>query len=284
MSAVTVRVPASSANLGPGFDCLAAALGLFLELEVAPASRFELVTELAVARDRSNLAVAAFERLHPADGLRFTMRSQIPLSGGLGSSAAATLAGLLAAARIAGRGDADVLALAIEIEGHPDNAAAALLGGFVVYADGAAVRLDPPHALEAVLVVPAEPVPTRLARAALPASVPIADAVANTAHAALLVLGLARADLRLVARGLRDRLHEPHRAHLYPRSAALAAAATGLGALGATISGAGPTVLVWVERGAREEVVAALRERAEGWAEVLPARFEPGGAVVAGSY
>jgi len=279
-AAVTVRVPASSANLGPGFDCLAAALGLFLELEVAPAPRFEVRTALPVPRDRSNLAVAAFERLHPADGLRFAMRSQIPLSGGLGSSAAATVAGLLAAARLAGAHDADVLALATEIEGHPDNAAAALLGGFVVYADGAAVRLEPPHALEAVLVVPAEAVATRRAREALPATVPLADAVANTAHGALLVLGLARADLGLVARGLHDRLHEPYRAHLYPRSAALAAAATELGALGATISGAGPTVLVWVTRDTRDVVVAALRERAAGWAEVLPAAFAAGGAQV----
>jgi homoserine kinase len=276
--AVTVRVPASSANLGPGFDCFAAAVGLFLELEVSPAAGFELVTELAVPRDRSNLAVAAFERLHPADDLRFALRSEIPLSGGLGSSAAAVVAGLLAAQRLAAA-DGDVLALATALEGHPDNAAASLYGGFVIVADGAVERLTAPAALTALLVVPhGGGVPTTLARAALPASVPLADAVANTAHGALLALGLERGDLALVARGLRDRLHEPHRAHLHPRSAALAAEAPSLGALGATISGAGPTVLVWVERRARAAVGERVRERAAGWADVLEAEFESCGA------
>jgi len=286
VSGVTVRVPASSANLGPGFDCFAAALGLFLELDVAPAAGFEVVTALDVPRDRGNLAVRAFERLHPADGLRFTMRSEIPMSGGLGSSAAAVVAGLLAGARLAGADTptgtpADVLALAAAIEGHPDNVAAALNGGIVIYADGAVVRLDPPDGLEALLVIPSEAVATPLARAALPALVPLADAVANTAHGSLLVLGLASGDLELVARGLHDRLHEPYRAHLYPRSAELAAAAPSLGALGATISGAGPTVLVWVETGANAAVSAALSERAAGWAQVRPAAFAAGGAEVA---
>jgi homoserine kinase len=275
--AVTVRVPASSANLGPGFDCFAAALGLFLELEVAPAARFEFVSDLAVPRDRSNLAVAAFERLHPADGLRFAMRSQIPLSGGLGSSAAAVVAGLLAAQRLAAA-DADVLALAAAIEGHADNAAAALFGGFVIVADGSVARLAAPAALAALLVVPHGAVSTTRARAALPATVPLADAAANTAQGALLALGLERGDLALIARGLRDRLHERYRAHLYPRSASLVAAAASLGALGATISGAGPTVLVWVERGARAAVAERLRERSQGWADVVEAAFEDEGA------
>jgi homoserine kinase len=279
---VRVRVPASSANLGPGFDCFAAALGLFLELDVTPsAAGFELETDLDVARDRTNLAVAAFERLMPADGLRFTMRSPIPLSGGLGSSAAATLAGLLAAREIGGAGAGlDVLAAATAIEGHPDNAAAALHGGVVVVADGEVARLEPPPGLAAVLVVPFEPVVTAAARAALPAAVPHADAVANTARGALLMLGLERGDLDLVARGLHDRLHEPYRAGLYPRSAAIAAAAPSLGALGATISGAGPTVLVWVESAASAAVAVALGERAAGWADVLPVAFEPRGAEV----
>jgi homoserine kinase len=276
--AVTVRVPASSANLGPGFDCFAAAVGLFLELEVSPAPRFEVVTELAVPRDRSNLAVTAFERLHPADDLRFALRSEIPLSGGLGSSAAAVVAGLLAARRLAA-GDGDVLALATAIEGHPDNAAAALFGGVVIVVDGAVERFAAPASLTSLLVVPhGGGVPTTRAREALPASVPLRDAVANTAHGALLVLGLERGDLALVARGLRDRLHEPYRAHLHPRSAALAADAASLGALGATISGAGPTVLVWVERDAHAVVAERLRERAAGWADVIEAAFESSGA------
>jgi len=277
-AAVRVRVPASSANLGPGFDCFAAALGLFLELEVSEADGFELVTDLAVRRDRSNLAVSSFERLVPASRYRFELRSQIPLSGGLGSSAAAVVAGLLAASVLADQRERPLLEAASELEGHPDNVAAALLGGVVVCADGGAYRLEPPAGLAALLVVPERAVRTQQARAALPASVPMADAVHNTAHGALLMLGLASGDLELVARGLRDRLHQPYRAHLYPRSAELLERAVSFGALGATISGAGPTVLVWCERGTGEAVAAALTEQAGDWARVLAVAFSRDGA------
>jgi homoserine kinase len=274
-----VRVPASSANLGPGFDSLAAALGLAMELEVEETGTFAVETDLPIARDHRNLVVRGFARL--ADPARFAFRisSRIPLSGGLGTSAAAYVAGLLAADHIFEL-DADVLALATELEGHPDNVAAALLGGFVICADGQATRLDPPAGLEAVLVVPDAAVRTKKARAALPAEVPMGDAVFNVAHASLLVLGLARGDLDLVARGLEDRLHQPYREHLYPRSLALARRARELGALGATISGAGPTVLVWTHFEQTAAAVAALREEAAGWAQVVRAPFEPAGADV----
>jgi homoserine kinase len=279
-AAVRVRVAASSANLGPGFDCFAAALGLFLELEVSEAPGFELVTDLDVRRDRGNLAVAAFERLLPASGYRFVMRSQIPLSGGLGSSAAAVVAGLLAAQQLGGSDEQALFGLASQIEGHPDNVAAALLGGIVVCADGEAHRLDPPAGLAALLVVPERAVRTQRARAALPATVALADAVYNTAHGGLLMLALASGDLELVGRGLGDRLHQPYRANLYPRSAELLASASTMGALGATISGAGPSVLVWVRRRDSDAVAAALRGRADGWAQVLEVAFHPGGAEV----
>jgi homoserine kinase len=121
---------------------------------------------------------------------------------------------------------------------------------------------------------------TQRARAVLPASVPLADAVYNTAHGALLMLALASGNLALLRRGLRDRLHQPYRSPLYPRSAELLESATSLGALGATISGAGPTVLVWVEREAAAGVKDALHELAAGWARVLPAPFVSGGAEV----
>src|SRR6202453_3156791 len=136
-----VRVPASSANLGPGFDCMAAALALALEVEVEETGEFTVETELAVARGRENLCVRAFERLHPADGFTFRIKSEIPLSGGLGSSAAAIVAGLVAADHLFEL-DADLLALASELKGHPDNVAAALCGGFVICADGDAVRFE----------------------------------------------------------------------------------------------------------------------------------------------
>jgi len=274
-----VRAPASSANLGPGFDALAAALALHLEIEVRETGTFEVVTELDVPRDRSNLVVRAFERLHPADGLRFAIRSDIPLVGGLGSSAAAIVAGLLAADHLYEL-DADVLAPAIELEGHPDNVAAALRGGFVICADRHLARLDAPVGLEAILVIPDTPVRTAEARAALPSEVPMADAVFNVAHSSLLVLGLVEGRLDLIARGLADRLHQPRRAALYPESYALVERAPELGALGATISGAGPTVLVWSVYDATAGVVERLRAVTEGWAEVRRVPFEPQGADV----
>ena len=279
MSRRLVRVPASSANLGPGFDTFAAALAMHLTLEVEETGSFRVETELAIARDRRNLAVRGFARLCSPERFTFRIASDIPLSGGLGSSAAAYVAGLVAADHVLGAG-ADVLALADELEGHPDNAAAALRGGFVVCADGDAARFAPPVGLEAVVVVPGEAVRTKQARAALPAEVPMADAVFNTAHGALLMLGLARGDFDLIARGLADRLHQPRREHLYPRSMALVRRAPALGALGATISGAGPTVLVWCHVQKTAAVRDALEREAAGWADVIPAPFEPHGADV----
>jgi homoserine kinase len=274
-----VRVPASSANLGPGFDVLAAALSLSVEVEVVETGYFSVETDLAIARDRRNLCVRGFAKLHRPDQFTFRIRSEVPLSGGLGTSAAAYLAGLLAADSMFEL-DADVFAHASELEGHPDNVAAALRGGFVVCAGGTAEKIPVPAGLEALLVVPHEAVRTKLARAALPAQVPMADAAFNVAHASLLVLGLARDDFSLIARGLADRLHQPYRAHLYPRSAALLEEAAALGALGATISGAGPSVLVWTHYSATGSVYGKLVERAEGWAEVLRVPFEEHGADV----
>jgi len=274
-----VRVPASSANLGPGFDTFAAAVGIHMTLEVEETGRFAVETDLQIARDRRNLAVRGFARLHPPDsGMSEAIRNAKP-SGGLGSSAAAYVSGLLAADHLFEL-DSDLLALATELEGHPDNVAAALQGGFVVCADGRAVRFEPPTGLEAVLVVPHAAVRTKQARAALPAEVPMGDAVFNVSHAALLMLGLARADWDLVAAGLDDRLHQPRREHLYPRSMELVRAAPGLGALGATISGAGPTVLLWCHYEQTGAVVEAVRAAAEGWADVLHAPFESQGADV----
>ncbi len=258
---------------------MAAALALELELEVAETGSFAVETELPVSRGRDNLAVRAFERLHPADGFTFRMRSAIPLTGGLGSSAAAIVAGLMAADHMFEL-DEDLFSHASEMEGHPDNVAAALQGGFVLCADGQVARIDPPTGLEALVVVAREPVRTAAARAALPGDVPFADAVFNLAHAALLTLGLARGDWDLLARGLQDRLHEQRRSHLFPRSFELASRARELGALGATISGAGPAVLFWCFYEQTGAVAEALAPQLEGWATLLRAAFEPQGAYV----
>jgi homoserine kinase len=242
-----VRVPASSANLGPGYDVLAAALSLTLELEVEEAGEFFVHSDVpGVPADRTNLCVRAFERLHPVDGLAFQVRSEIPAAAGLGSSAAAIVAGLAAADHLYEL-DAPLFELAVELEGHPDNVAAALYGGFVICAgDGEApVRFDPAPGLEGVIAIPPHEVPTAEARAALPDEVPLTEAVHNVGHASLLLLGLVKDDFSLIARGLADRLHQPRRQHLYPRSMELVERAAELGAVGATISGAGPTVLFW---------------------------------------
>jgi homoserine kinase len=175
--------------------------------------------------------------------------------------------------------DADLLGLATELEGHPDNAAAALRGGFVICADGKADRLEPTSGLEGILARPAHAVPTAEARAALPAEVPIADAVHSAAHSALLVLGLVTGDLDLLGRGLHDRLHQPRRAHLYPRSMELLGRAGEFGALGASISGAGPTVLFWSHFEATGGLFDRLRREAPD-CEVGRVSFEPVGARV----
>jgi len=275
----TVRVPASSANLGPGYDALAAALSLGLELDVEETGEFSVETGVpGIPTDRTNLCVRAFELLHPADGLSFRIRSEIPPSAGLGSSAAAIVAGLSAADHMYEL-DAPLFDLARELEGHPDNVAAALMGGFVVCAGQEPVRFDPPPGLEGVLAFPPDPVPTAGARAALPGEVPIADAVHNVAHASLLVLGLANDDFSLIGRGLSDRLHQDRRASLYPRSMELIGKAEELGAVGATISGAGPTVLFWSHWEQTGNLQAALKREAAD-CEVQRVMFAPGGADV----
>ena len=282
-----VRVPASSANLGPGYDAMAAAMALFLELEVEESGEFAFDPGgLDVSTGRDNLIVRAFESLRPADGIAFRLRSEIPLARGLGSSAAAIVAGLAAADHLyeLALSKEEMLARATAIEGHPDNVAAAIYGGFVVCRAGeegpVAARFDPPEGLEGIVVIPPEEVSTERAREAIPAELPLADAVANVSAAATLVLGLRSADLDLLAQGLHDSIHQERRRELYPRSMEIVDSARELGALGATISGAGPTVLVWTTWQEAGTVAAALEERCAGWAEVRRLPFSPLGADV----
>jgi homoserine kinase len=283
-----VRVPASSANLGPGYDVLAAAVSLYLELEVEETGEFSLDPGgLDVSSGRDNLIVRAFEALHPADGISFRLKSEIPLARGLGSSAAAIVAGLFAADHLfeLALSKQEMLAKATDLEGHPDNVAAAIYGGFVICGAGeggspGAVRFDPPSGLEGIAVIPVEEVSTERAREAIPAEVPLADAVANVSAASRLVLGLQTADLDLLAAGLVDRIHQPRRRELYSRSMDLVDSAAELGALGATISGAGPTVLVWTTWQEAGHVAEALEQRCAGWAEVRRLPFSPHGADV----
>ena len=268
-STVTVEVPASSANLGAGFDCLGLALAITnrIEVEVRAWSRGNI--ELTVdgegrnelTEDRDNRFVRGLEaalraargELPEGVGWRIAMRNQIPLARGLGSSAAATVGGILAGNALAGEplSTSEQLRLATEIEGHPDNAAAALLGGFVVSAGGPdgveAIRFEAPRDLRAVLFIPDLRLPTDGMRAALPSSVPLADAVANLGAVAVGVAGLATGRYELLSRLTVDRLHEPYRAAFFPQLPRLVGAARGAGALGACLSGAGSTILAFVD-------------------------------------
>lgn len=266
---------------------MAAALDLHLELEVVETGSFAVdCGGLDVPTTRENLLVRAFETLHPADDFTFHIGGDIPLARGMGSSAAAIVAGLVAADHIfeLGLSRQDLLEKAAQMEGHPDNVAAAICGGFVVCTGRGkqliATRIDAPEGLEGILVIPHEEVSTSKAREAIPAEVPMAEAVANVASVAHLALGLSRGDFDLIATGLKDSLHQDRRRGLFPRSMEIVESAGELGAIGATISGAGPTVLVWSGWQETGAVVARLRERCEGWAEVKRIGFSPIGADV----
>ncbi len=266
---VTVEVPASSANLGAGYDCLGVALELTdrIELEIRGWSRGEI--ELTVdgeghdelTDDRDNRFVRGLEaalvagrgELPEGVGWRIAMRNRIPIARGLGSSAAATVGGVVAANALMGDPlDRDaMLRIAASVEGHPDNAAAALLGGFVVSASTAdgveAIRFDVPRELRAVLFIPELRLSTDAMRRALPRNVPLADAVANLGAVGVGVAGLAAGRTDLLARMTVDRLHEPYRAKVFPQLPQLVGAARDAGALGACLSGAGSTILAFVD-------------------------------------
>lgn len=266
---VVVEVPASSANLGAGYDCLGVALALHdrIGLEVRGWSRGAIELTIdgegrdELGEDRENRFVRGLEAalvagrgpLPDGVGWRIDMHNEIPLARGLGSSAAATVGGIVAADALMGGvlDQATQLRLATDIEGHPDNAAAALLGGFVVAAatdDGVeAIRFDAPRDLRAVLFIPDLRLPTDEMRRALPNQVPLEDAVANLGAVAVGVAGLAAGRTDLLARMTVDRLHEPYRAAVFPQLPRFVSAAREAGALGACLSGAGSAILAFAD-------------------------------------
>lgn len=276
VAAVRVKVPATSANLGPGFDCMGMALGLYLTLEAReePGEGVELKVAgegaAELPRDASNALCAAvlsvYERLQIEPGrLYIEYHSAIPLASGLGSSSAALVAGLAAGACLCrGQWDRDELVRwGVEIEGHPDNVAPCVLGGVVVAAsDGDRIeynRIDPYDGLRAVVAVPDFPLSTQKARSVLPASVSRADAVFNMGRVGLLAAALANGRGEWLRLAMQDRLHEPYRRSLVPGLEEVRAAALNGGALGAALSGAGPTVLALVESDS-ERVACAMRD------------------------
>jgi homoserine kinase len=242
---IHVRAPATTANIGPGFDCVAAALDLWNELEVE-----EGVGEA----DQSHLGVQAFARLAPLDGRSFRFTDHVPRERGLGSSAAIIALGLVAGARAAGiEPDPErLLAEGLELEGHPDNLAAALAGGVTMTWENRIVRVADDLPAVPIGVVPETTVSTAAARNSLPQSVPHVDAAFTAGRAALLGAALAHGSSDLFGAALHDRLHEPYRAGNAPLLQAVRGNLPE-GALGATLSGSGPTVIVW----AREDGVDA---------------------------
>lgn len=277
MRSVRVRVPATSANLGPGFDCLGMAFDRGLEVRAQPASS-DSFQGLGEARDltgENNLVFSAADALfaeigRPRPKLAIVCDSEIPLARGLGSSAAAIAAGLIVGDALAGSllSRQALLELATRLEGHPDNVAPALLGGVtaaVLGSEGVSVcpvPLAPEIAsrLGLVAAIPPFELSTAEARAALPATVGHRDAVFNAGRAALLVATLASGRLDLLAEALADRLHEPFRAPLIEGCSRVAGAARGAGAFGVTISGSGPTLLAWCPKEAAGAVGAAMQE------------------------
>jgi homoserine kinase len=277
---VRVRVPATSANLGPGFDALGLALTLYDDIVVRVVDEPGLSVDVAgmgaasVARNARNLVVrsmyAAFKLLGGRPrGLEVVCANRIPHSRGLGSSAAAIVGGIVAARALVAGGperldDDAVLALATELEGHPDNVAACLFGGFTVaWTDnGRAGALQLPVAadLAPVVFIPGSSASTRAARKLLPEVVPHRDAAHSAGRAALLVAALtARPDLAFIA--TEDRLHQHYREPAMPRTLALVEELRGAG-VPAVVSGAGPTVLALTTAAARE---AAMTHQRRGW-------------------
>lgn len=275
MKKVTIQVPATSANCGPGFDTLGLACTLYNELtyEITDTKGFQLEVEGEGADYLKpfgrNLAFQGFLQVWnqvndgQRIGLKVTMKNRIPMSRGLGSSSSAIVAGLFAANCLCNNyyTKDQLLDMATAIEGHPDNVAPALYGGFTIsYMDHEdkphSLRVLPAKPLKFIAVVPDSKLATSLARQAIPATVPHHDAVYNASHAALLVGALLTGNYQYLGEGMEDKLHQPYRAHLIPGLMEVFAAAKAAGAYNAIISGAGSTVMAYADPEADCEAIA----------------------------
>jgi homoserine kinase len=296
---IRVRVPASTSNLGPGFDALGLALRLHntVELEAAPAPRIEIEGEGAEAlpRDPSHLAyraaLAVLEQHRPHGGtapraFHLRQHNRIPLARGLGSSAAAIVGGAAAANALLG-GPLDrpaLIDLAAGLEGHPDNVAPAVLGGLVacVATESGKIRWTRliPTRLRVVIAIPEFAVSTAEARRLLPEAVPFRDAVFNVTRTALLVAALVDGRMDLLDEATRDRLHQPYRARLVPGLEAVFAAAREAGAYGAALSGSGPAVVAFGEAPGIGEAMRRAFESAGAGCRAISAEVDTEGTVV----
>lgn len=264
---VRVRVPASTANLGPGFDTLGMSLSLYIWVEMRRSERtlvhFSGEGFEGIPADKDNLIYKVAQLVFKEAGvdvpeLEIGMRSDIPLTRGLGSSASAIIAGMAAANALIGSplSKDRLFDLATGLERHPDNVGASLFGGIIAAAwDGEHadyVRIDPPQNLKMLALIPEFELATSAARAVLPEQLSIQDAVYNISRSSLLTAALASGRLDLLSSAMKDRLHQPYRAALVPGMEKILEQATRYGALGAALSGAGPTLLALVDRTSSE--------------------------------
>ena len=295
---VSVEAPATIANLGAGYDTLGLAVDMALRVSISARARDATVPEVELSVEgegtgelpatRSNRVITALEAglrelgIDDVDSIawRISLTNPIPLERGLGSSAAATVAGIVAAFALAGRelDRSSALRIATPIEGHPDNVAPALFGGLTASISledrVETVRIDPPADVAILAWIPERRLPTSEMRRVLPGSVPRADAISNVARVAVGVAGLASGRSEVLALLTHDRLHEPYRAAAYPELPGMIAAARAAGAIGACLAGAGSTVIAFVPEESSPIIAAvgrALREEAK--ARNLPGRL-----------
>lgn len=282
---VVVRAPATVANIGSGFDCMGFALAWhnLVTVETAPADQVGVrVTGEGAAEipgDGTNLTVRAARSVLGEVGLGVECVNAIPYGRGMGSSAAAIVAGLLAGSALAEKDDLELLPAAIEMEGHADNVAPCLLGGITVVSGGRAQRLEPPEAVRPLVCVAPKSMSTEAARKALPASVPFSEAAASVGRAAALAAALATGDADALLEATDDTLHQPARFELMPESAQMVRALRAEG-LAAFLAGAGPSVTALVPSKVWQAAQNTARHHArEGWVvKVVP--FDPDGATV----
>lgn len=262
-TSVKIQVPATSANLGPGFDVLGMALDIYNTVEMSVEPTGTMVVESTgegsrfLSKNGSKMLLDAVQKVFDTaefnpGGLRIRQHNRIPLFRGMGSSAAAIVGGMVAANLLLPEplSDQQLLTLAANMEGHPDNVAPALFGGFVVacHVDGSTrhVRIAPPAGLRLVVAVPAFALPTKKSRGLVPREVPLEDAVFNLGQVALLVSALSSGNVDMLKYAMEDRLHQSYRMALIPGLDEVFAVARNAGALASTLSGAGPAVVSFV--------------------------------------
>ena len=308
---VSVKVPASSANIGPGFDCLGLALPIYntitIEETVLPGTGIEInmmseeetIDEMvfdSIPRDENNIVYKAVGMLYNSIGqepseLRINIQAQIPITRGLGSSSSIVVGGLLAANKLLGSpaDETALLAIATEVEGHPDNVAPAILGGFVLAAqedDGTITycKLKWPEEWDLTVCIPDFELSTEIARSVLPKEVPMSDAIFNAKRLAMLIEAVNTKDAKLMKAALKDRLHQPYREKLVPGMKDIMEAFKHEdGVLGCVLSGAGPSLLVISHKYDVDKIKSVVKdiwEKQNIKVDVRTLKVEEQGAVV----